>query len=162
MKASKCVLTVTLAVVVALTLVGEAMAEKKESITVTLDRKVYPAVIFYPGLCWTEPQTVTVNNYAIRNYLGIPVEGFIIQTVSGQTEVPLYLVKEIKFDGCIRHKTKDIDHIYFVQWADMTLVDGTRMRVLTNADFGTIEGDTEDGAFFLGDPHTVKHIVFNR
>ncbi|GAB4337100.1 MAG: hypothetical protein Kow0099_10400 [Candidatus Abyssubacteria bacterium] len=162
MKASRCVLAVALAVVVAVTLIGEVKAETKESITITIDRKVYPAVIFHPGLCRTQAETVTLDNYAIRDYLGVPIEGFIIQTISGQTEVPLYLVKEIKFDGCVRHKTEDIDHIYFVQWADMTLVDGTQMRVLMNADFGTIEGDTEDGEFFLGDPHTVRHLVFNR
>lgn len=162
MKPLKFALSLSLALVMTAGAFTHAAAQSEESVTITIDRSTMPNSLLYPGRFFTEPETVTVHNYVIRDYLGVPIEGFTIQTVSGQTKVPVNLVSEIRFDGWIHRETRDIDFVHFVEWGDMTLVDGAEMRVLFNADFGTIEGHTEDGEFFLGDPHTVRRIVFHR
>jgi outer membrane protein OmpA-like peptidoglycan-associated protein len=161
--------TLMLFVVISLMTVSPAIAAAQagsgsgdDSLTLTLDRKYMPKTIFYPGLLCTDADTITVHEYVIRDHLGKPIDGFIIQTASGQTLVPVEKVKEISFEQCIRHKTRDIDHVYFVEDARMVLTSGKEMSVIMNADFGTVEGKTKLGDFFLGDPHTVKKLVFNR
>jgi hypothetical protein len=133
-----------------------------ESITITIDRMVMPQSVFHPGRACTKPATVTVSDFVIRNYSGAPIDGFIVQTVSGQTKVPIDDVKEINFSGWTHRRTEDIDLIENVTRAEMVLTDGTSKSVILNADFGTIEGKTEKGDFFLDLPHTVERLVFNR
>lgn len=139
-----------------------AFVDQGKTITITIDRAYRPAVIFHPGLMWQEEATVTVRDFVIRDYMGKPIDGFVVQTASGRTEIPIQKVKEIRFSGCVHRVTKDIPYIQNVTSAKMVLADGTTKDVLMNADFGTIEGKTEKGDFFLGDPYTVKHLVFER
>ncbi|MBI5118206.1 OmpA family protein [Candidatus Poribacteria bacterium] len=133
-----------------------------DSITVTIDRKTHPNIIFHPELWKSQPSTVKVHDFMIRDYYGNPIDGFVIQTASGRTEIPVDQVKEIHQRGWITRARKDIEFLDSFVKADITLVDGTTLDVLMNADFGTIEGKTELGDFYLGDPHTVKMLVFNR
>ncbi|RJP19804.1 MAG: hypothetical protein C4520_12000 [Candidatus Abyssobacteria bacterium SURF_5] len=133
-----------------------------ESITVTLDRRVMPVSIYHPGLFWTDSETVTVFDFAIRNYLGEPIDGFWIQTASARTEIPIGTVSEIRQTGWIRKNTKDIPRIAYVVPVHMVLVDGTEFDTLMNADFGTVEGMTDLGEIFVADPHTVTYLAFNR
>jgi outer membrane protein OmpA-like peptidoglycan-associated protein len=133
-----------------------------DSITLTLDRKTMPQSLLHPGRFFTKQEIVTVYDYVIRNYLGQPIEGFTIQTASGLTKVPIDTVEEIRFKNWVKRRTDDIYLIERVVEADMFFTDGSQMRVLTNADFGTIEGRTELGHFFLGDPLAVRQLVFNR
>ncbi len=135
---------------------------ENESITITIDRATMPSTIFFPGRIFTKAQTLTVHDFVIRDYDGIPIDGFVIQTSSGQTKVPINLVQEIRPSKWVNRYSDDIDFIENVTHADMVLTDGTEMNVLMNADFGTIEGKTEDGDFFLGNPYTVRRLVFNR
>ncbi len=134
----------------------------EDSVTLTLDRKTMPQSLLHPGRFFTKQEVVTVYDYVIRDYRGEPIEGFTIQTASGLTKVPIDTVEEIRFKNWIKRRTDDIYLIERVVEADMFFTDGSQMRVLTNADFGTIEGRTELGDFFLGDPLAVRHLVFNR
>ena len=140
----------------------KAEQENAKSITVTIDRVVMPQSSIYPGRVFTDPATVTVSDFVIRDYLGIPIEGFIVQTVSGQTKVPICKVKEIDFSGWTHRRTDDIKLVENVTCAEIILTDGTSRSVVMNADFGTIEGKTEHGDFYLSLPHTVERLVFNR
>jgi outer membrane protein OmpA-like peptidoglycan-associated protein len=155
---------IAFALLVTLTLVAvftpNATAEG-ESITITIDRNVMPQTIFHPGRSRTEPATVTVYDYVIRDYSGKPTKVFTLQTASGRTRVPLESVREITLDNWISRRTDDIPDVEHVVHVDMLLKDGTRIDSLMNADFGTIEGTVDNGEFFLEDPHTVRHIVFN-
>lgn len=164
MKAYKTVLLLLVAVAFMSVLAPAVMAQGElgDSITVTIDRKTKPNVVLHPELWGAKPETVTVYNYVIRNYYGTPVDAVIVQTASGRTEIPIGDVREIKTNGCIRRYTNEIAYINSVIDADIVLNDGTQLSVVMNADLGTIEGDTELGQFFLKDPHTIKHLVFNR
>ena len=106
--------------------------------------------------------TVTVSDYVIRDFSGAPIKGFTVQTVSGQTMIPIDTVKEIEFSGCVSTRTEDIDNVEHVTKAKILLVDGKKKSVVMNSDFGTIEGKTKRGDFFLGKPDTVMKLVFNR
>jgi outer membrane protein OmpA-like peptidoglycan-associated protein len=132
------------------------------SVTITIDRAVMPQSIFHPGRFFQKSETVTVEDYAIRNYLGKPIEDFMIQAASGLEKVPVEAVEAIRFHNWVHRRTDDLPHIEHVVEADMLMTDGSEMHVLMNADFGTIEGRTELGDFFLKDPLTVRHLVFNR
>lgn len=133
-----------------------------QSITMIIDRNVMPASIYHAGLFWTFPETVTVENFVIRDYLGRPIDGFVIQTASARTKVPIRNVQEIQHTGWICKNTKDIEGIEYVVPVHMVLTDGTELDTLMNADFGTVEGRTVDGKIFINDPHTVTYLVFNR
>ena len=133
-----------------------------ESITITIDRMVMPQSVFHPGRVCTKSATVTVSDFVIRDYSGAPIDGFIIQTASGQTKVPIEEVKEITFSGWTHRRTDDIELIENVTRAEMFLTNGTSKSVIMNADFGTIEGKTDKGDFFLDLPHTLERLVFNR
>jgi OOP family OmpA-OmpF porin len=132
------------------------------SITITIDRRVMPRALLNPGLFFTRGETVTVENYVIRNYLGKPIEGFIVQTASGRTTIPIDTVQGIDVDRRVERRTEDIPDIERTVKANILYTDGTQEQVLMNADFGTIEGTTELGEFFLDDPLTVRKLVFNR
>lgn len=164
MKGLKSAVALLVVLTLAAAVTPNVMAEQgeNESITITIDRVTMPSTIFFPGRIFTRAKTLTVHDFVIRDYNGIPIDGFIIQTSSGQTKVPIYLVEEIRASGWIHRYSKDIDFTENVTSADMVLTDGTEMNVLMNADFGTIEGKTEDGDFFLGNPYTVRRLVFNR
>ena len=136
--------------------------DEAESITITLNRGKMPQSVLHPGRLFTKPATITVNDFVIRDYSGIPIDGFTIQTSSGRTRVPIHSIEEIRQNGWIHRRTKDIKYVENVVKVDMVLTDGTEMATLMNADFGTIEGKTELGEFFLSDPHTVRRLVFNR
>ena len=161
MRGLKLVSTLLLGVVLVAASASVARADDG-SITITIDRRVMPRVIFHPGLLFTKAETVTVKDYVIRNYLGKPIGGFVIQTASGRTTIPIDAVQEIRMNEWVSRRTEDIPGIERVVEADILYTDGTRERVLMNADFGTIEGATELGEFFLGDPLTVRSLVFNR
>jgi hypothetical protein len=103
-----------------------------------------------------------VEDYVIRDYLGKPIKGFMIQAGPGLEKIPVETVEAISINNWVRRRTDDIPHIENVVKADMLMTDGSEMHVLMNADFGTIEGRTELGDFFLKDPLTVRHLVFNR
>jgi len=164
MKALRTVLTVVsaLAMVAVPTLATAACGVDSASITITIDRGTMPQSIFHPGRIFTKPETLTVNEFVIRDYSGNPIDSFTIQTSSGRTEVPMNLIQEIRQKGWIHRRTDDIEYVENIVKADMLLTDGTEMSVIMNADFGTIEGKTELGEFFLGDPHSVRRLVFNR
>lgn len=140
--------------------VGECVQD--ESITITIDRKTMPSSVLHPGRFFIKGETVTVHDFVIRDYFGIPIDGFVIRTSSGQTKVPVDQLEEIRLCRWPHRYSDDIKYIENVVEADMFLTDGTKMDVLMNADFGTIEGKTELGNFFLKDPHTVRRLVFNR
>jgi outer membrane protein OmpA-like peptidoglycan-associated protein len=133
-----------------------------DSITITINRRTMPQSLLHPGRFFTKSETLTVSDFVIRDYSGVPIDSFIIQTSSGRTEVPVHLIKEIRQTGWIHRRTEDIRYVENVVETEMLLTDGTAMSGLMNADFGTIEGKTELGEFFLNDPHTVRHLVFNR
>jgi hypothetical protein len=133
-----------------------------ESITLTLDRAVMPVTIYHAGLLWTEPQIVTVQDFVIRDYLGNPIQSFVVQKASAREEIPIETVESIRQTGWINKNTKDIKGIEYVVPVVISLTDGRELETLMNADFGTIEGFTILGSFFLDDPHTVKELVFNR
>ena len=143
-----------------------AAGDQGDSITITIDRRVMPQSVFHAGRFALSDEraeaTVTVFDHTIRNYDGKRIKSFTIQTSSGRTDVPIATVKEITIDNFVSRRTDDISRIENVVEADMVLVDGTEKHVLMNADFGTIEGKTNRGDFFLKYPHTVRHIVFNR
>jgi len=133
-----------------------ALAEqgRATSITVTLDRAVMPVTLYHPGLMCGEPVVVTVNDFAIRNYFGVPIDGFLVQKASATVEIPIETVSEIRQTGWICRNTKDIEGIAYVVPVVITLTDGREVETLMNADFGTIEGFTERGFLFVEDPHT--------
>lgn len=139
-----------------------ADCEKGESITITIDRGTKPSSFFHPGRFFTKSATVTVYEFVIRDYDGLPVESLIIQTSSGRTTVPINRVKEIRFGNWIKRESRDIGYVENVVKADIVLTNGTEKSGLMNADLGTIEGKTELGDFFLRDPHTLRSLVFNR
>jgi outer membrane protein OmpA-like peptidoglycan-associated protein len=132
------------------------------SITITISRSVMPQSLLHPGRFFQEPETVTVEDYVIRNYLGEPIKDFLIQAGPGVERIPIETVKAININNWVRRRTDDIAHIEHVVEADMLMTDGSMMNVQMNGDFGTIEGRTELGDFFLEDPLTVRHLVFNR
>lgn len=132
------------------------------SITITIDRRVMPRALLHPGLFFTKAETLTVTDYVIRNYLGKPIEGFTVQTASGRTMIPIDTVQGIRLNEWVERRTDDIPGIEHTVNANILYTDGTEEQVLMNADFGTIEGTTELGEFFLKDPLTVRRLVFNR
>lgn len=165
MKVTHKMLTLVIALSLTAVLQAPAVAGQggADSITITVDRNVMPAHLYHvTGQSRTKAETVTLTDFVIRNYFGKPIDGFIIQTVSGRTTVPIETVKEISHTGWIRKHTEDIPGIAYVVPVHMVLTDGSEMDVLMNADFGTIEGMTDLGKFFVKDPHTVTHLVFNR
>lgn len=133
-----------------------------DTITITIDRKVMGQTIFHPGRRFTPSETLTVSDYAIRDYTGKLIEGFIVQTSSGRTKIPVSSVKEIRISKWISRCTDDIELVENVAEAEFDLTDGSTHALLMNADFGTIEGQVEDDSFFLPDPLTVRRLVFNR
>lgn len=141
-----------------------ALAEQggADSITLTLDRAVMPVSIYHAGLFWTQPQIVTVHDFVIRDYLGNPIDSFVVQKASAREEIPIETVESICQTGWIYKNTKDIQGIEYVVPVVISLTDGRQLETLMNADFGTIEGFTILGSIFVGDPHTVKELVFNR
>lgn len=161
MRGFKLGITILLALMLANIFVSNAVAEG-DSITLTIDRKTMPHALFRPSELLTESETVTVNDYVIRDYFGEPIKGFVVQTASGETLLPIDTIKQIRTKGWIHRRTEDIDYVENVVKADILFTDGTREEVLMNADFGTIEGNTELGEFFLGNPHSIKSLVFNR
>ncbi|RJP19805.1 MAG: hypothetical protein C4520_12005 [Candidatus Abyssobacteria bacterium SURF_5] len=132
------------------------------TITLTLDRAVMPAALYHPGTLCTGPMVVTVHDFVIRNHFGLPIDSFIVQKASARVEIPIETVQEIRQTGWISKKTEDIPRIMYVVPAVITLTDGREIETIINADFGTIEGMTERGPFFLDDPHTITRLVFNR
>ncbi len=161
MRSHKLISALLLGLALAAAFASGSSAEE-ESITITIDRKTMPQSLLHPGRFFTKQETVTVYDYVIRNYLGKPIEDFIVQTAAGMTKIPVDTVTEIRFRNWIKTRTSDIPNIERVVEAEMFFTDGTMMQVLMNADFGTIEGRTELGDFFLKDPATVRHLVFNR
>ena len=153
-------LLVALTLLVAFAPCASADQEGK-SITITIDRKTMPQSIFQLGRFYTVSEKVTLTDYEIRDYAGAPIDGLIIQTCSGQTKIPICTVKEIRLSRWFHRRTDDIFLVEDVVEADITLTDGTMRSVLMNANFGTIAGQSDLGSFFLGDPLTVRHLVFN-
>jgi len=163
---------ITSVCLIVLTLVGSlipnAVAEeaKGKTLTITIDRRVMPQSVLNAGLFFIEEDdvraTVTLRDFVIRDYSGDPIDGFIIQTASGQTKIPVDKVKKIEFANWVERRTEDIDLIENVREADILLLDGQTKHVLMNADFGKIEGKTDRGNFFLAKPHTVMMLVFDR
>ncbi len=157
-----------LGLMVALVLVGvftvNAMAKQgnADSITLSIDRTPMGQTIFHPGRHHTAPATVTVRDFMIRDYTGLPIEGFVMKTCSGRTMIPLETVMEIRLSRWSSRRTDDIFLIENVVEVEIDLTDGTTRIGLMNADFGTVEGQTELGDFFLGDPLYVRHLLFNR
>lgn len=158
--------------VVALTLTAAiapgAVAEPDQgnSITITIDRTTKPQSFFHPGRFfirseWKEA-TVTVYDHVIRDYNNRPIEFLTIQTTSGRTKIPIESVKAMRLNDWIERRTDDIPRVECTVNANILFVDGTQKQVLMNADFGTIEGKTDKGDFFLKDPHTVRYIEFHR
>ena len=161
MKARKLVPAILLTVTLLAVSTLGASAEEG-SITITISRKTMPQSLLHPGRFFTKAETLTVHDYVIRDYLGRPIESFAIQTASGLTKIPVDTVKEIHFNNWLKRRTEDVYLSEFVVQADMLMTDGSEMNVLMNPDFGTIEGKTELGEFFLKDPHTIRRLVFNR
>ena len=163
----KCTKT-ALGLMIVLVLVGvfsvNAMAEQgnADSITLSIDRTPMGQTIFHPGRLRTGPATVTVRGFMIRDYTGLPIEDFVMKTCSGRTMIPIETVMEIRLSRWSFRRTNDIYLIENVVEVEIDLTDGTTRTGLMNADFGTIEGKTELGDFFLGDPLYVRHLVFNR
>ena len=161
---SVCLIVLTLVA----SLVPNAVAEeaKDKTLTITIDRRVMPQSVLNAGRFFIEEDdvraTVTVRDYVIRDYTGDPIDGFIIQTASGQTKIPVDTVKKIEFANWVDRRTEDIDLIENVREADILLRNGQTKHALVNADFGTIEGKTNRGDFFLGKPHTIMKLVFDR
>lgn len=166
MKSFKIVSVFVIALMLACSLAPNAVAEQKQekTITLTMDRRVMPESLFHPGVFLQDGAkvTVTVSDYVIRDFLGAPIKGFTVQTASGQTMIPIDKVKEIEFSGCVATKTEQIDYVDHVAKAEVLLVDGKKKDVVINVDFGTIEGKTKRGDFFLGKPSTVTKLTFNR
>jgi hypothetical protein len=164
MKALKIAIALLVALILLAVIVPSAAAGEgeSESITITIDRKTMPSSLLFLGRFFTESATVTVDDFVIRNYFGLPIDGFVIHTSSGRTKIPIDEVKEICFSRWIQRNTKDIVSAENVVSAEMVLTDETELSVLVNADIGTIEGKTDWGDFLLIDPHTVRRLVFNR
>ncbi|UCD56318.1 MAG: thrombospondin type 3 repeat-containing protein, partial [Candidatus Hydrogenedentota bacterium] len=164
MKVFKCASALLVALTLMAVLMPSATAGQggAESITITIDRRTMPSSLLFPGRFFTKAATVTVHDFVIRDYLGNPIDGFTVQTSSGRTEIPIHLVEEIRLSRWIKRNTKDIEYVENVVEGEIVLTDGREMSVLMNADFGTIEGKTDFDDFFLEDPHTVRHLVFNR
>jgi hypothetical protein len=160
----KTILMLLLALLVAAAFSSNARGEQggAESITLTLDRAVMPVTLYHPGLLWTEPATVTVQDFVIRDLFGVPIEDFIVQKASARVHIPIENVKEIRQAGWICKNTEDIPKIAYVVPVVITLTDGREVETLMNADFGAIEGMTKLGPFYLQDPHTVTRLIFNR
>ena len=157
-------LKISLATVIALAMLAVAAsvaAADDGTITITIDRKVMLRGLLHPGIT-SDAETITVHDYVIRNYSGKPIEVFLVRTASGLTRIPVETVKEIQMSYRVKRRTDDIPRIERVVEADMYFTDGTMEHVVMNADFGTIEGTTELGDFFLDDPTTVRRLVFNR
>lgn len=158
--------------VVALTLTAAiapgAVAEPDQgnSITITIDRKTKPQSFFHPGRFFMRSErreaTLTVYDHVIRDYNNKPIEALTIQTTSGRTKIPIESVKAMRLNDWVERRTDDIPHVECTVNANILFVDGTQKQVLMNADFGTIEGKTDKGDFFLKDPHTVRYIEFHR
>jgi hypothetical protein len=166
MKNSKPVALILSALMLVLAFAPYALAEADhgESITILIDRAVKPQSYFHIGRFFQKGRKKTVEVYepVIRNYDGKPIESLTIQTASGRTQIPIETVQEIKLENWIERRTDDIPHIEQVVEAKILLTSGEQKKVLMNADFGTIEGKTERGEFFLADPITVRCIAFHR
>ena len=163
-KKGKTILMLALALLVAATVCPDARGEQggAETITLTIDRAVMPVTLYHPGLLWTEPATVTVQDFVIRDYFGVPIDEFTIQKASARVKIPIESVKEIRQTDWICRNTGDIPRVAYIVPVVITLTDGSELETLMNADFGAIEGMTETGPFYLQDPHTVTRLVFNR
>ncbi len=141
-----------------------AEGEQADAITITIDRAVKPQSFFHIGRFFAPRReaTLTVYDPIIRNYDGRLTEKFTIQTASGRTDIPIDSVQAIRLNNWIERRTEDIPQVEWTVNANILLTDGTQKQVLMNADFGTIEGRTDRGEFFLKDPHTVRFIEFHR
>ena len=143
-----------------------AEPDQGDSITITIDRKTKPVSFFHPGRFFLRggraEATVTVYDHVIRNYDNKPMEALTIQTTSGRTKIPIESVQAMRLNDWIERRTDDIPRVEHTVNANILFVDGTQKQVLMNADFGTIEGKTDKGDFFLKDPHTVRSIEFHR
>lgn len=144
--------------------VAMAECEDAKSLTVTIDRRVMPQTIYHPGRLFQRPKTVTVtlHDFVIRDYAGMPTDGFTIQTNAGQTKIPLDAVKELQLYGEFYRRTDDIYLSENLVRSHFSLTDGREVWAFMNPDFGTIEGKTGQGDFFLKEPHAVKRLVFSQ
>ena len=152
-----------LALAAPLATAGEKQAD---SITITIDRTVKPASFFHIGRFFarsdSKQATETVYDPVIRDYDGKPIEGFTIQTASGRTFIPIDTVKAMRLNDWIERRRDEIARVEFTVNANILFTNDTQKQVIMNADFGTIEGKTDHGDFFLKDPHTVRFIEFHR
>ncbi len=168
MKNFKLASALLVAVALLVTAAPHVLAEPDhgDSITITLDRRVMPESFFNIGRFFMREDrattTVTVYEPVIRNYDGRPITGFTIQTASGQTKVPIDTVQELSLNGWIGRQLDEIPDTERTVNANILFTNGTQKQVLMNADFGTIEGKTNRGELFVGDPVTIKHIEFHR
>lgn len=168
MKNLKLVSALLVALALLVTVAPHALAEADhgDSITLTLDRRVKPESFFHIGRFFLRGDraatTITVYEPVIRNYDGKPIDSFTIQTTSGRTKVPIGTVKGIRLNDWVDRRTDDIPQIERTINANILFTNGTQKQVLMNADFGTIEGKTNRGDFFVSDPSTVRYIEFHR
>ena len=143
-----------------------AEGEQADSITITIDRRVKPQSFFHIGRFFAKADrreaTLTVYDPVIRDYDGIPIKDFTVQTASGRTAIPIDTVEAIRFSSWLGRRTDDIERVEWTVNADILLTNGNEKQVIMAADFGTIEGKTDRGEFFLSDPHTVRYLEFHR
>jgi hypothetical protein len=168
MKNFKCVAATMAALMLVLTFAPYALAEADygESITITIDRRVKPQSFFQIGRFFAPKHHTVVSTEVyepvIRNYDGKPIEHLTVQTASGQTRIPIDTVQGIMLNDWVERRRDDIPHIEHTVNANILFTNGKQEQVVMNADFGTIEGKTDNGEFFVADPTTVRCISFHR
>jgi len=143
-----------------------AEGEQADSITITIDRKVKPQSFFHIGRFFAprdrREATLMIYEPVIRDYDGIPIEDFTVQTASGRTKIPIDSVKAMRLNNWVERRRDDIPRVEWTVNANILFTNGNEKQVIMAADFGTIEGKTDRGEFFLNDPHTVRYLEFHR
>ena len=139
-------------------------AETEDTLTLTFYPRVSHEQILGLVIPWGAPETVTVTNYRIADMRG-GARGYIkLETASGITRLNFDDVRRIDFVSYPRlHEFgKRMESVIYTVRSNVQLTDGSRIEnAILNAHWGTVEGDTELGRFFLSDPMTVASLSFN-
>lgn len=142
----------------------QAETEAEDTLTLTMYPRVSHEKILGLVIPWGTPETVTVSNYRIADLRGDGRDHILLETGSGLTRLSFDDVRRIEFVSYPRlHEMNErMQSATYTVRANVHLADGTRIEnAILNAHWGTVEGDTELGPFFLSNPLTVASLTFD-
>jgi len=159
-----------LALVAAVSLIMTPMAEMATaapSDTVTLELCTTLKYGQITGNVYRRGDVVTVDvaNYKIFDLRGAPRTDIVIKTASGVQRIKWSRIQSMEMTSHAKlydYNSRLASATYTVH-ANVYLTDGSVLKdAVINAHWGVVEGDTDLGKFFMGDPLTVASITFNR